>query len=397
MSFKKLPLVSIFNSTICVVIWAVSPTVLAEQYSITTNFNSENFEATMYIVPLEKEEYVSLESVIEQLGGMVSVTPTRVRIDLAGTIAWLNLNDTRVSSISIFSLDKPVINHNENIFIGVTDLSPLLRKAFRIEVTSEERLGDPKTVPEESTTAIGKTPLVNTKNTLQESRPKKAIRAIVIDAAHGGFDEGIEGATGYLEKNFSLAMALKLKSEFEKQLSVPIYMTRDSDRNLSRASRIEFTNQYPDSLYISIQTGGSLSPSLSGYSLVYNNQPENPNRTPLVLPSDDESKVWCQWIAPYLERSLPIPNRGIMGLPERTLGGIIPAAIILELGYLTNPSEETLLRLDSNQGIIAKTIVMAVKNSGSLNRSFGNDSSLPPELESTRILEPSGEFSESSP
>jgi N-acetylmuramoyl-L-alanine amidase len=397
MPLKKLQLVSLFVQGIFLFACVSSSPVLAEQYSINTKFNSESFQATMFIVPIESQEYVSLESVIEQLGGMVSITPTRVRVDLAGTIAWLNLNDTRVSSISIFSLDKPVVNYNEDVFVGLTDLSPLLRKAFRIQIISEDRIEDLDPGNEVSAAAPAGELSVDESRTPSENRPRKDIQSIVIDAAHGGFDEGIEGATGYLEKNFTLAIALKLKSEFEKQSEMPVYLTRDGDRNLSRSNRIEITNQYPDSLYISIQNGGSLSPSMSGYSLVYNNHPEPRNRTNAVASSDSESRLWCQWIGSYLEKSLPIPNRGIIGLPERTLGGINAAGIILELGYLTNPSEESLLRLDANQEIIAKSIATAIKDSGRLIRGVDQENIWPTDFEATRILEPSTELNELSP
>jgi len=392
MQFKKLKLVSTCLFLAFVVTF--SPTAFSEQYKITSEFNSEMVEATMYIVPVNSLEYVSLESMVEQLGGMISVTPTRVRVDLAGTIAWLDLNDTRVSSISIFSLSAPVINYNEDVFVGVADIPSLLRKAFRIELTTEERIDTIETLPENSNTVTPPgSPLIIERPTLDD-RPKKIIDSVVIDAAHGGFDEGIEGAAGYLEKNFTLAIALKLEQIIEKELDLAVHLTRDGDRNLPRASRIEIANNYPNSLYIAIENGGSLAPTMSGFSLIFNQPAAQSKQAGLSV---SESELWCNWIASFLEKSLPLNNRGTMGMPERTLSGIKSSGIILEMGYLTNPAEESLLRLEENQELIAKAIVSAVKESNNFNHVEPVGSDLAEELE-PRLNSPSPiELSELSP
>ena len=54
---------------------------------------------------------------------------------------------------------------------------------------------------------------------------------IIIDAGHGGMDGGAVGATGVLEKNINLAIAIRLK-DIAKKDGKTVIMTRETDTDL---------------------------------------------------------------------------------------------------------------------------------------------------------------------
>ena len=60
--------------------------------------------------------------------------------------------------------------------------------------------------------------------------PAGGLRAIVIDAGHGGDDTGAKGAQGTLEKNVTLSVARRLKAAIEARLGVRVLLTRDGDQ-----------------------------------------------------------------------------------------------------------------------------------------------------------------------
>ena len=66
--------------------------------------------------------------------------------------------------------------------------------------------------------------------------PAGGLRAIVIDAGHGGDDTGAKGAQGTLEKNVTLSVARRLKAALEARLGVRVLLTRDGDQAVASIS-----------------------------------------------------------------------------------------------------------------------------------------------------------------
>src|SRR5207237_5658931 len=59
-----------------------------------------------------------------------------------------------------------------------------------------------------------------------------AIHTIAVDAGHGGDDEGVRTADGVKEKDFTLALARRVKAIIEARLGLRVLLTRDDDRNV---------------------------------------------------------------------------------------------------------------------------------------------------------------------
>lgn len=70
----------------------------------------------------------------------------------------------------------------------------------------------------------------------------KPLRTIVIDPGHGGLESGAKGRFGTLEKEVTLAIALKLKALIERNLSLRVVLTRDKDIDVPLPDRAALSN-----------------------------------------------------------------------------------------------------------------------------------------------------------
>lgn len=104
---------------------------------------------------------------------------------------------------------------------------------------------------------------------------------IVIDAGHGGIDGGATGATGVTEKDLNLAVASKLAALF-RMAGYTVVETRTSDHSLADAdakkghikqsdltNRLKISNQYPQSILISIHMNTYPGVACSGLQVWY--------------------------------------------------------------------------------------------------------------------------------
>lgn len=107
-----------------------------------------------------------------------------------------------------------------------------------------------------------------------------AIKSVVIDAGHGGADNGASG-NGIIEKNLTLDISKYMYDRF-KELGVPVKMTRTSDVDLDANARPKVVlDQYgngKDVIVLSnhINAGGGDNPSgkLTFFENLYNNLPK---------------------------------------------------------------------------------------------------------------------------
>ena len=90
------------------------------------------------IVKINGMDYISLPKITKALGGTYTIQPRRMRVDLAGTTAWVSLNDNRVSAISLFSLTHKVVENDEGVFISRVDAPFFFRNAFQLTLVPEQ-------------------------------------------------------------------------------------------------------------------------------------------------------------------------------------------------------------------------------------------------------------------
>lgn len=150
----------------------------------------------------------------------------------------------------------------------------------------------------------------------------------VIDAGHGGNDGGTVGTRNTLEKTLNLQVASKLASKLRAN-GANVILTRDSDTYISLPTRVSISHQYAADAFISIHHDAHVDRSVRGFTTYYTN---------------DFQKPLANAINNGLQQQLTISNRGTQYGNYYITRENQRNAVLIELGYLSNSSEEKILR-----------------------------------------------------
>jgi N-acetylmuramoyl-L-alanine amidase len=220
------------------------------------------------------------------------------------------------------------------------------------------------------------------------------IRTVVIDPGHGGMETGAKGPAGTLEKNDTLAIALKLKALIEKDMSFRVVLTRDKDIDVSVETRSATANNQKADVFISIHTNSSRQRIAQGsetYFLSTGATPDEETRRLAYLennssriddhvdkPSEDEIKLilWDMAQTAYIRQSsqladmiqaelnslLGTKDRGVKQAPFKVLTGVACPAVLVETAFISNPEEEKKLASDEFQTSVAEAVYRGLEN-----------------------------------
>ena len=222
---------------------------------------------------------------------------------------------------------------------------------------------------------------------LVELAPSAGIRTIVIDPGHGGEEEGAKGAGGTLEKDVTLAVARRLKASLEARLGVRVILTRDSDQTVGLDERAALANNNKADLFISLHANASLRQGVSGAEIFYLSLEEYGEEAQRVAQTESEAVpvfgggsrdidviLWEMAQARYIEQSgalaqiveaalrarVPMSARAIQQAPLRVLVGANMPAVLVELGFITNPEQEKQLKSEAFQTAVVQGLVESV-------------------------------------
>lgn len=201
-------------------------------------------------------------------------------------------------------------------------------------------------------------PITKAKNNKHRNPVRE--KTIVLDPGHGGYDEGAEGPDGTFEKSITMEFALLLAGELEKTYNV--ILTRTDDYWVDILTRTAMANHLNADMFISIHTGGSFLHQASGISLYYYEKistsalmfdaesMEDPKRSDfkeqwsnIQVRHQQNSKVLAESILNSLKKKMDNKveyNPEIQGAPLLVLEGADMPAVLIEIGYITNPAEE---------------------------------------------------------
>ena len=178
---------------------------------------------------------------------------------------------------------------------------------------------------------------------------------IMVDAGHGGRDSG----TYYgdiLEKDINLEIAKELEKELTKYGAI-VYMTRKRDVDLSSIydsakkrgdlyRRLLLIKEKKCDLYISIHINWYDDSTLKGAEVLYNS-------------INKENKVLAQSIMNRFKKELD-SNRNIKTTDLYMYRNTTTPGVLVECGYLSNPTERKLLQKEEYQKRLAKTIIKGI-------------------------------------
>lgn len=183
---------------------------------------------------------------------------------------------------------------------------------------------------------------------------------VVIDPGHGGEEAGASGPDNTLEKNITLFIAKQIKKGLSSSCNV--ILTRTDDYWVNTGNRTEIANGAKANLFISLHTGGSFIHETSGIDFIFYKPPEGTGDDSSDSPTEQtgalKKTMWgsaqtkytpiSKWFANSLYKQFSLtPKYGtsrVSGLPATVLSGANMPAVIIETGYITNPTQEKLLK-----------------------------------------------------
>ncbi|MGO4527709.1 N-acetylmuramoyl-L-alanine amidase [Paenibacillus sp. 2TAF8] len=165
---------------------------------------------------------------------------------------------------------------------------------------------------------------------------------IVIDPGHGGRQSGAVSVTGAYEKDFNLAVGLKVKALLEKHANIQTVITRQDDTELSLQQRVDIAKLNQADLFVSIHGNKFTTPVPSGIETLY---------------TRNESKSLAETLHKHVLPVTGLKDRGIKVASLHVTRETTMPAVLLELGFLSNPTDEALMLTTSYQDQCAQAIV----------------------------------------
>ena len=222
------------------------------------------------------------------------------------------------------------------------------------------------------------------------------ISRIVIDAGHGGHDPGAR-ANGLNEAELVLDVASRLRKLLEKQPTIEVTMTRETDVFIPLEQRTAIANREGADLFLSIHANASRNTKARGvetYFLNFASNPEAENlaarensssgRTMHSLPEIvraialnnkiDESRDFASTVQRSMVRKLvtqdsKIRDLGVKQAPFVVLIGAGMPSVLAEISFLTNRHDAQLLKTPAYRQQIAEALQDAIlRYQGSLKK-----------------------------
>ena len=182
---------------------------------------------------------------------------------------------------------------------------------------------------------------------------------VVIDAGHGGFDRGGIPGQRVSEKDMTLDVARRLKSVLEAS-GYRVVMTRDSDVFVPLGTRTAIANSNRNAIFVSVHFNSATRSGASGIETYFY------NRDSLSLASA---------IHHYVAGGAPSSNRGVRRRGYFVLRRTNMPSVLVECGFLTNPTEAGYAQNASYRQKLAEAIAAGVRNRNSVGSSFRYDPS----------------------
>ena len=151
----------------------------------------------------------------------------------------------------------------------------------------------------------------------------RTFQTVVIDAGHGGLDNGTRSRWGGNEKTAALEVATRLQPKL-RAAGFNTVMTRDSDRFIELNERARISNRQSNAIFLSIHFNEAPRRGIRGTEAYY--------KSPV-------SRELAQRLLGKVSRLPGASSRGLRTANFRVLRLNEYPAVLLECGYLSNPSE----------------------------------------------------------
>jgi len=168
---------------------------------------------------------------------------------------------------------------------------------------------------------------------------------VVIDAGHGGYDRGGVPGQRISEKDKTLDVAQRLRRILQTD-GYRVIMTRDGDVFVPLGTRVAIANSYRNATFVSIHFNCSTRAGANGIETYYYR---------------GDSAGLAASIHRNVVAGAPTENRGIRRRGFFVLRRTAIPSVLVECGFLTNPSEGRLAQTDSYRQKLAEQIARGIR------------------------------------
>ena len=287
---------------------------------------------------------------------------------------------------------------DQGIVVAATqELQPLRTQPFKIQrkpiVLKPERVvqaqtqSKPQPVPPISVPKTKRTTPVTKKPLVPESLTREfglTAKTIVIDPGHGGKDPGALGRGALKEKYIVLSISEKLR-EILTRKGYTVLMTRDTNRFIPLKERTAFAIQRKADLFLSIHANGSETPKAKGIETYYLSVTSSDKVSEDIAAREnadsgysiqeleellkgiiqesksEDSKRLAKHVQQALVQATGAVDRGVKHARFVVLIGTNVPAILIETGFVSNPTEGQKLTTSAYQHKIATAIAQGIE------------------------------------
>ena len=204
---------------------------------------------------------------------------------------------------------------------------------------------------------------------LNNPRNYSQIRVIVIDAGHGGEDTGAIGPDGTMEKDITLGVAKALEKKLKERTDIANREKADIFISVHANSAYKSGASGVETFFLSFEASDSDVRHLAALenNIVTVDREESDDLESILwdlaeTETHHESALLSELIHNRLIDAMGGENRGVKQAPFVVLVGATMPAVLVEVGFISNPDEEKKLTLPPVRENIAGAIAEGVVN-----------------------------------
>jgi N-acetylmuramoyl-L-alanine amidase len=225
-----------------------------------------------------------------------------------------------------------------------------------------------------------------------QAQAARGKRIVVLDAGHGGIDNGTSSSGGMHEKDLVLDMVKRVRKDLQSRGSYKVYLTRDDDTYIPLGQRVRIARSYDADLFVSIHADSNPTPSVYGASVYTLSESGSDKEAAALAAKENQSDIIAgvdlsNEDTPVASILIDLAQRDTMNRSSRfaeiavsqlrTATDILPRrphrsaafavlkapdvpAVLIELGYLSNTSDARQMGTSAWRNRVAEAIATAI-------------------------------------
>ena len=315
------------------------------------------------------------------------------QLDKENTRLVVDLNESNNLKIGVWSEGHKLFVELSNKKAPDVKVASKSKIPFTKKIASKPKIPSTKAVNFDKKVKHNKEPRkVVVKASKKRSLPvvNKKLPLIVVDAGHGGSDLGAKGYRGIQEKNVNLAIALRLKDILTSRYKYRVILTRGDDTFIPLPGRGKIANDNNADVFVSVHANAAPRQAAHGIETYYLGQGHSEeakataareNGELVKSVKDDETQeilasmisttkinkssrlagnIQNQLYQSMRKKYSGVKNLGVKEGPFFVLHDTNMASVLVEVGFVTNPREESRLKQSSYLDRLASSIAKGV-------------------------------------